>query len=662
MPTSPSDPETRKEPSKAAGRPAALVQFECPDCGIPSYCSEEHWADDYESHMEICDTLRQINEDEHDLRSGRFFPEFEYPGPQMEEFLVNMSNWDTYLYSREYRAIDDERSLRQVTRMLTYPLTIGSILSELSPYTLSKDKRITYEGLRSLSALRYHLHQPKRGEDNTVSGLKVAPPPMRIFVIGARAESSLPRDVWEQLPLLFNQRASFHVILIGPESMANRDAEFPLPERSPSNPFGAIVEGGLGPHLKIRYTEWDMERDRKWVEDRVKGEMDILMTPGENKFRSLRWDLNDLDPTDVSCGNWGVWAFRGKRSPIHFLPHSPPAHAPSLNYKHINWHRYAYSLYATDTAHLCNAVMVFEALSRYGSKADRLLFYPEENGWDTDIADPNDRDSQLLVKAREWYNVHLLPTEVGNLTYAPNQSQDERVKLRPDAHANRWEGGLMKFLAWGQTQYERILHLDGDMTLLQHLDELFLLPKAPVAMMRAYWMMPEQQKLTSLLVLLQPSEKEYLRLIDAAQPAKRPPGHYDMEILNRFYGDSALVLPHRGYGVLSGEFRKSEHRTFLGNDEGSWDAQQITQEGAKLVHFSDFPLPKPWIMWPHLLIGEIMPKCKYKETGIVDNCKDREVWMGLYDDFRKRRKEICALLSAPAPDWPVKNATAKDDE
>ena len=152
MPLSPHDPESRKTPGKSNQSPA-FVQFECPDCGIPVSCSEEHWADDYESHIEICDTLRDINEDDHDLRSQRFFPEFKYPGPQMEEMLVNMTNWDTYLYSREYEAIDDDRRLRQVTRLLTYPLTIGSILSELSPYTISHRKggRFTAEGLRSLA-------------------------------------------------------------------------------------------------------------------------------------------------------------------------------------------------------------------------------------------------------------------------------------------------------------------------------------------------------------------------------------------------------------------------------------------------------------------------------------------------------------------------------
>jgi splicing suppressor protein 51 len=131
--------------------PPAHVSFECPDCGIPVSCSEEHWADDYESHLEICDTLREINEDDHDLRSGRFFPEFEYPGAQIEEAMVNMTNWDTYLYSREFRAINDERSLRQATRLLTYPVTIASVLHELSPYSIRSGGRLTVEGLKSLS-------------------------------------------------------------------------------------------------------------------------------------------------------------------------------------------------------------------------------------------------------------------------------------------------------------------------------------------------------------------------------------------------------------------------------------------------------------------------------------------------------------------------------
>lgn len=148
----PNDPEARKEAGPEAQAPAH-VKFECPDCGIPTYCCEEHWMDDYEAHLEICDTLKQINEDDHDLRSGRNFEEFEYPEGQMEELLVNMTNWDTFLYTREFTAINDMRNMRQVTRMLTYPVTIGSVLHELSPYSIRSGGRLTNEGLKSMSGV-----------------------------------------------------------------------------------------------------------------------------------------------------------------------------------------------------------------------------------------------------------------------------------------------------------------------------------------------------------------------------------------------------------------------------------------------------------------------------------------------------------------------------
>ncbi|KAK4985624.1 translational activator for mitochondrial COX1 [Elasticomyces elasticus] len=366
QPIGPHDLEARK----TGTHPPAHVRYECPDCGIPVSCSYEHFADDYENHLDICDQLREINEDDHDLRSGRFFPEFEYPGPQLEEAQVNMTNWDTLLYTREFNAIDNERSLRQATRLLTYPITIGSVIHELSPYNIKSGGRLTPEGLKSMT-LRYTLHPPRSGAGMTIAGLRPNPPPTRLFILGARAESSLPREVWIQLVHLF-PRATFHLIFIGPESMANRDAEFPLPPRTASNPFGAVVEDRISGQMKIStfveyyhtlhaagafapydpyfdafvlfhpglghpasshewaetipqlletkvpvictgYTEYDMQRDIKWVHDTVGGEVDMLLEPGENRFRSLRWDLNDADPSDVSCGNFGLWAFRGKR-------------------------------------------------------------------------------------------------------------------------------------------------------------------------------------------------------------------------------------------------------------------------------------------------------------------------------------------------------------
>ena len=55
------------------------VEFECPDCGWPTHCTKEHWKED-EEHLHYCSRLREANEDEHDLRSGRRLREFELPG------------------------------------------------------------------------------------------------------------------------------------------------------------------------------------------------------------------------------------------------------------------------------------------------------------------------------------------------------------------------------------------------------------------------------------------------------------------------------------------------------------------------------------------------------------------------------------------------------
>lgn len=55
------------------------VKFECPDCGFPTHCTQEHWTADVE-HDKYCSRLREVNEDEHDLRSGRKMHEFQLPG------------------------------------------------------------------------------------------------------------------------------------------------------------------------------------------------------------------------------------------------------------------------------------------------------------------------------------------------------------------------------------------------------------------------------------------------------------------------------------------------------------------------------------------------------------------------------------------------------
>ena len=91
----------------------------------------------------------------------------------------------------------------------------------------------------------------------------------------------------------------------------------------------------------------------------------------------------------------------------HRGPIFQPKHAPSLSYKDVDWRRFAYAQYASDGQSLCSAIMAFDALDRYGSKAKKVLLYPED--MDTEVLSSRDRDSQLLVLARETFQALLLP-------------------------------------------------------------------------------------------------------------------------------------------------------------------------------------------------------------------------------------------------------------
>ncbi|KAL4971846.1 nucleotide-diphospho-sugar transferase [Aspergillus desertorum] len=324
---------------------------------------------------------------------------------------------------------------------------------------------------------------------------------------------------------------------------------------------------------------------------------------------------------------------------------TPPPALPHINYDLVDWSKYAYTQYATSSPYLCNAVMVFDALDRLGSRAQRVLYYPKN--WDVIVDSDHDRDSQLLRLAKIKYKAMLVPIEL--------------EMIKPDAGPGEdWEKSISKLLAFAETEFDRVIHLDSDVLLLQSMDELFFLPHTPVAMPRAYWLLPEQKVLSSLLLVIEPSYRRYKALLDAALGIEGAEGEnrrnkYDMELLNEFYGDSAMVLPHRQYGLISGEFRSENHTIFLGGDDEIWDPEKVLAD-AKFVHFSDWPLPKPWVMWPHQMLADILPKCKVNPGTLHESgCRDRDVWMKLYDDFRIKRRDVCKLLSYPAPNWPPGN-------
>lgn len=302
-------------------------------------------------------------------------------------------------------------------------------------------------------------------------------------------------------------------------------------------------------------------------------------------------------------------------------PSQPPSGStPAIPVKPadgVQWSDFAYVQYITNANYLCNSLMIMEALQRSGTKADRIMMYPRD--WKISESADASTESKLLVQARDQYGAKLVPIEVQTFS-------------KGDA---TWKDSYTKLLAFNQTQYKRVMSLDSDATVRKHMDELFLLPSSPVAMPRAYWL--DQPFLSSQLVLVEPSDVEWHRVQEFMNT---PDSGFDMDILNTMYKDSCIIIPHKNYNLLSGEFRGDKHEKYLGSDKETWDGAKVLDE-AKFVHFSDWPVPKPWLKASDSIMDKHQPKCKEGTNGGAEDCTDRDIWRGLYKDFSDRRQRIC---------------------
>ncbi|MCJ1440609.1 MAG: N-acetylglucosaminyltransferase [Stictis urceolatum] len=281
----------------------------------------------------------------------------------------------------------------------------------------------------------------------------------------------------------------------------------------------------------------------------------------------------------------------------------------------IQWNDFAYVQYVTNFEYLCNSVMVFESLHRLGCKAQRLMMHPRDFN-----AGPDTTEGKPLAKARDEYKVTLQPVEI--------QSKDTSDFT--------WES-YTKLLAMNMTTHaKRVLSLDSNSTVLQCLDELFTLPPSPVVMPRAYWEWPEKYELSSQLLLVEMNSAEFQRIMKKVE--KAGDNQFDMDIPNKLYMSNAMVLPNRQYDLVTGEFRhnRSDHSKYLGNPTEKWDPVKVIKE-TKFLHFSDWPIPKPWIAMDEADFKEYRPKWQ------GSYCGDKDMWINIYGDFRRRRQDVCGI-------------------
>ena len=292
--------------------------------------------------------------------------------------------------------------------------------------------------------------------------------------------------------------------------------------------------------------------------------------------------------------------------------------------------------------------MVFHSLHALSSKAERVLLYSDE--WYGADTEPDEYIVDLLALARNVYDVRIKPIQLLGV--------DGETNAGTIRTASGFESSITKLRLWELEEYERIIHFDSDVVVQHHLDELFFLPPTPMAMPRENWIdrSRDDWALSSQLMVLQPDASETKAMWETLQSWRLDPNmpssqHYDNELINNRFASSALVLPHRPYLLQTNEIRMHEHEAYMGQSAGpstaiGWDPLREIKQ-AKLIHFDDWPLPKPWVMWPSEGLAEMLPECDAR----AGSCFERDLWRGLYDDFRQRRKDVCKISTVPAPDW-----------
>ncbi|KPM42818.1 hypothetical protein AK830_g3769 [Neonectria ditissima] len=241
--------------------------------------------------------------------------------------------------------------------------------------------------------------------------------------------------------------------------------------------------------------------------------------------------------------------------------------------------KFAYAQYVTNMNYLCNAVINFGRLRSFGVKHDLVLIHPTE--W---VQGP-----------------HQIPL------LCPD-GMDSRASFRLRHPGDEQHGSLLSQPVGSCSGAPRITDI-------------------------------AKQVLGSHVMLIEPNEARHKKIMDEALQS----GEFDMEVLNYMFRDSAMILPHRRLALLTGEFRTQDHEKYLALDvDEEWNAMGEVSR-AYLVHFSDWPLPKPWKRRTKKQWEDALPECRDDDVEREDRprCSDRVTWMDFYETYDREKKARC---------------------
>ena len=138
----------------------------------------------------------------------------------------------------------------------------------------------------------------------------------------------------------------------------------------------------------------------------------------------------------------------------------------------VDWSKYAYVLYATSSAHMCNAMMIFAELRKFKTKAQLVMLVNADF-----LEEPTKYEYEFttLTSFSEKFHVKLKPTKI------------KRINDKHDV--NIWISSFTKLMVFNETDYDRVIYLDSDAILINdNIDELFFIPPCKMASVTGYWL------------------------------------------------------------------------------------------------------------------------------------------------------------------------------
>ena len=187
---------------------------------------------------------------------------------------------------------------------------------------------------------------------------------------------------------------------------------------------------------------------------------------------------------------------------------------------------YAYVFYATEAEYACSVLINIDRLNNVFHTKHRIIV----------LVKPTISSEYLSLFTAQ--NATVIP-------YEPPPLYDNDTPYYADV--------LLKLVGFRLHQYipslQRVLILDSDQIILQSLDHVFWLPSVDLAAPRAYWQ--GSFGFTSAFLLVTLSDRLWDRIELALQ--KITDDTFDMDLLNKMFGETTMVLPG-DYCTLNSEW------------------------------------------------------------------------------------------------------------